>query len=189
MRSYRRFNLPMLQSTLSPDRSSQLIHSLHSILRPFLLRRLKVDVETDLPPKKEYVLYAPLSERQREVYNAVIDGRIRELLVKQGSDRVGEPGHSPVDEDEEVPLKSQVERRNAEKKGEDRPRLRQSRRTNYAVDGDDDEYFAKLESGEIEAQKQREKEKSVHEIGTEWQHKSIRASAFFNLPCRVNRLF
>ncbi|KAI0919569.1 hypothetical protein AcW1_003212 [Taiwanofungus camphoratus] len=168
------FNLPMLQSTLSPDRSSQLIHSLHSILRPFLLRRLKVDVETDLPPKKEYVLYAPLSERQREVYNAVIDGRIRELLVKQGSDRVGEPGHSPVDEDEEVPLKSQVERRNAEKKGEDRPRLRQSRRTNYAVDGDDDEYFAKLESGEIEAQKQREKEKSVHEIGTEWQHKSIR---------------
>jgi ATP-dependent DNA helicase len=34
-----------------------------------------------LPPKKEYVLYAPLSERQREVYDAVVKGSIRGLLA------------------------------------------------------------------------------------------------------------
>jgi ATP-dependent DNA helicase len=54
---------------------------LHEILRPFLLRRLKVDVERTLPPKKEYVLYAPLSERQCEVYDAVVKGSIRGLLA------------------------------------------------------------------------------------------------------------
>jgi ATP-dependent DNA helicase len=54
---------------------------LHEILRPFLLRRLKVDVERTLPPKKEYVLYAPLSTRQREVYDAVVKGSLRGLLA------------------------------------------------------------------------------------------------------------
>lgn len=58
-----------------------LIHKLHEILRPFLLRRLKVDVERALPPKKEYVLYAPLSKRQREVYDAVVKGSLRGLLA------------------------------------------------------------------------------------------------------------
>ena len=58
-----------------------LIHKLHEILRPFLLRRLKVDVERSLPPKKEYVLYAPLSQRQHEVYDAVVKGSLRGLLA------------------------------------------------------------------------------------------------------------
>lgn len=58
-----------------------IIHKLHEILRPFLLRRLKVDVERTLPPKKEYVLYAPLSARQREVYDAIVKGGIRGLLA------------------------------------------------------------------------------------------------------------
>ena len=58
-----------------------LIHKLHEILRPFLLRRLKVDVERSLPPKKEYVLYAPLSQRQREVYDAIVKGSLRGLLA------------------------------------------------------------------------------------------------------------
>jgi len=39
------------------------IHKLHKFLRPFLLLRLKVDVERALPPKKEYVLYTLLSAR------------------------------------------------------------------------------------------------------------------------------
>src|SRR5258707_4975312 len=33
------------------------------------------------PPKKEYVLYAPLSARQREVYDAVVKGSLRGLLA------------------------------------------------------------------------------------------------------------
>ena len=36
----------------------QLVGRLHGILRPFLLRRLKADVEKGLPPKKEIILKA-----------------------------------------------------------------------------------------------------------------------------------
>ena len=65
-----------------------LINKLHDILRPFLLRRLKADVERSLPPKKEYVLYALLTERQRGVYDAVVRGCLRGLLagVRSGQD-------------------------------------------------------------------------------------------------------
>lgn len=34
-----------------------LVERLHSVLRPFLLRRLKADVEKQLPQKHEHVLY------------------------------------------------------------------------------------------------------------------------------------
>ena len=77
----RRFKVPTLSNGLAESRNSLLIHKLHEILRPFLLRRLKVDVERSLPPKKEYVLYAPLSLRQHEVYDAVVKGSLRGLLA------------------------------------------------------------------------------------------------------------
>jgi len=76
-----RFKVPTLSNGLTESRNNVLIHKLHEILRPFLLRRLKVDVERTLPPKKEYVLYAPLTERQREVYDAVVKGCLRGLLA------------------------------------------------------------------------------------------------------------
>ncbi|KAH9970340.1 SNF2 family N-terminal domain-containing protein [Russula compacta] len=75
------FKIPTLSNGLVESRNTVLIHKLHEILRPFLLRRLKVDVERDLPPKKEYVLYAPLSKRQHEVYDAVVKGSLRGLLA------------------------------------------------------------------------------------------------------------
>ncbi|KAH9953446.1 SNF2 family N-terminal domain-containing protein [Russula dissimulans] len=75
------FKIPTLSNGLTESRNTVLIHKLHEILRPFLLRRLKVDVERALPPKKEYVLYAPLSKRQREVYDAVVKGSLRGLLA------------------------------------------------------------------------------------------------------------
>jgi superfamily II DNA or RNA helicase len=40
-------------------------------LRPFVLRRLKVDVAPELPPRTEVVLRLDLSEEEREVYSAV----------------------------------------------------------------------------------------------------------------------
>ena len=68
---------------LSKENSSQVITQLHEILKPFLLRRLKNDVETDLPPKKEYLLYAPLTELQKELYNSVVNGEIRRWLLER----------------------------------------------------------------------------------------------------------
>ena len=60
---------PLLTSPLLPLQVNQeLIERLHSILRPFLLRRLKADVEKSLLPKIEHVVPCPLSKRQRELY-------------------------------------------------------------------------------------------------------------------------
>lgn len=102
-----RFKIPTLSSGLAESRNSVLIHKLHEILRPFLLRRLKVDVERSLPPKKEYVLYAPLSQRQHEVYDAVVKGSLRGLLAGARPDgntreREQEQIAREIEEDEKV---------------------------------------------------------------------------------------
>ena len=46
----------------------KLVERLHMVLRPFLLRRIKADVEKSLPPKKEVKIYVGLSKMQREWY-------------------------------------------------------------------------------------------------------------------------
>ena len=46
---------------------SKLVDRLHTVLRPFLLRRLKSDVEKKLLPKKESKIYVGLSKMQREL--------------------------------------------------------------------------------------------------------------------------
>jgi ATP-dependent DNA helicase len=60
--------IPSAESILSESHSQHVITSLHGILKPFLLRRIKADVEVDLPPKKEYILYAPLTRPQVDIY-------------------------------------------------------------------------------------------------------------------------
>jgi SNF2 family DNA or RNA helicase len=102
----RRFKIPTHSNGLAESRNSILIHKLHEILRPFLLRRLKADVERSLPPKKEYVLYAPLSRRQHEVYDAVVKGSLRGLLAgapgKGAKERDQERIEREIEEDEEM---------------------------------------------------------------------------------------
>ena len=46
-----------------------LVNRLHSVLRPFILRRLKKDVEKQMPDKHEHVVECPLSKRQRQLYD------------------------------------------------------------------------------------------------------------------------
>jgi SNF2 family DNA or RNA helicase len=48
--------------------NTQLVARLHGVLRPFLLRRLKADVEKSLPGKSEHVVHCSLSKRQRRLY-------------------------------------------------------------------------------------------------------------------------
>lgn len=166
------FNLPVLQSMMSSSRSTRLIQSLHTILRPFLLRRLKTDVETSLPPKKEYVLYAPLSERQRELYDAIVNGGLRALLVKEGGTSKGKNARSN-DEEEDVPLSLEAQHRSSDGKMKSRAQLRQSTRKRYDVDGDDDEYFERLESGEVVAEHHKTKKQSAEEMGRDWQRENL----------------
>ena len=42
---------------------------LHQVLRPYLLRRLKKDVEKQMPGKYEHIVYCRLSKRQRFLYD------------------------------------------------------------------------------------------------------------------------
>jgi SNF2 family DNA or RNA helicase len=51
--------------------SEKLIQRLHAMIRPFMLRRLKVDVETQLPPKTEKIIKCQLSRRQRQLYDEI----------------------------------------------------------------------------------------------------------------------
>ena len=47
------------------DDDQTVVKRLHAVLRPFLLRRLKSDVEKALLPKKETKVYVGLSKMQR----------------------------------------------------------------------------------------------------------------------------
>ncbi|CAO1627411.1 unnamed protein product [Sympodiomycopsis kandeliae] len=68
---------------LNREDSKAVITQLHAILKPFLLRRLKTDVESTLPPKKEYLLYAPLTTYQKELYESCVHGTIRKWLLER----------------------------------------------------------------------------------------------------------
>jgi helicase SWR1 len=47
----------------------QRVAKLHTVLRPYLLRRLKRDVEKELPSKFEHLVMCPLSKRQHYLYD------------------------------------------------------------------------------------------------------------------------
>ncbi|KAF9479357.1 hypothetical protein BDN70DRAFT_878844 [Pholiota conissans] len=51
------------------DDTMQTVSKLHTVLRPYLLRRLKRDVEKELPSKYEHLMLCPLSKRQRFLYD------------------------------------------------------------------------------------------------------------------------
>ena len=51
------------------EEAKQIVRRLHGVLRPYLLRRLKADVEKQMPGKYEHVVYCKLSKRQRYLYD------------------------------------------------------------------------------------------------------------------------
>ena len=58
------------------------------ILKPFMLRRVKLDVENELSEKLEVLLYCPLTIRQRLLYMALKKKiKIEDLLQGLGSQK------------------------------------------------------------------------------------------------------
>ncbi|CAK1366197.1 Transcription regulatory protein SNF2 [Cercospora beticola] len=57
---------------LTEEESLLVIRRLHKVLRPFLLRRLKKDVEKDLPDKQERVIKCNLSALQAKLYKQLM---------------------------------------------------------------------------------------------------------------------
>ena len=48
-----------------------------------MLRRLKQDVELKLPPKKELLVYAPMSAMQQEFYTSTVDKTILDKIKEK----------------------------------------------------------------------------------------------------------
>lgn len=65
-----------------------LLTRLHSVLRPFLLRRLKKDVEKEMPSKIEHVIKCPLSKRQKELYDEFLESKSTQNTIA-GGDYIG----------------------------------------------------------------------------------------------------
>lgn len=76
------------EQLLSEERQQYLVKSLHAVLKPFLLRRVKTDVESLMPKKREYVLFAPLTPMQRELYQTILDGTSRQYLEEKSYERL-----------------------------------------------------------------------------------------------------
>ena len=57
---------------LAAEKSNQIVSKLHRILSPFMMRRLKTQVEKSMPKKKEIVLYVPMTPSQKQMYDMIL---------------------------------------------------------------------------------------------------------------------
>jgi SWI/SNF-related matrix-associated actin-dependent regulator of chromatin subfamily A member 5 len=67
---------------------SQIMNHLHKILKPFLLRRLKADVEREIPPKKEIYVECGMSVLQKEWYKSILTKDAQNMTAIKGRERV-----------------------------------------------------------------------------------------------------
>ena len=71
-------------NTSGKEGQENVIRKLHTVLRPFMLRRVKKDVACDLPPKKETKLFIGLTEMQQDWYKRVLRKDAHELNALGG---------------------------------------------------------------------------------------------------------
>ncbi|GLI64292.1 hypothetical protein VaNZ11_007476, partial [Volvox africanus] len=64
--------------------TATMVSRLHAILKPFVLRRVKTDVNIGIPPKQEVVLYAEMTEVQKKLTLALANRSLEEELDKEG---------------------------------------------------------------------------------------------------------
>ena len=87
------FNAPFAASgekiELNEEESILIIRRLHKVLRPFLLRRLKKEVETQLPDKVEHIIRCEMSALQRQLYRHMKSGY---MLVDDKDKKKGQSG-------------------------------------------------------------------------------------------------
>ena len=174
------------EQLLSEERQQYLVKSLHAVLKPFLLRRVKTDVESLMPKKREYVLYAPLTSMQRELYQAILDGTSRSYLEDKAverlsiglSSRAGTPlsirsnnGSSKrkAPSDLCTPNKSAKTSRAGTPSSVASTRSRGRPRKNYE-EVSDQKYFANLDKPESEEDEE--------ELSSEAEDEKIRAATF-----------
>ncbi|KAL2887092.1 Lymphoid-specific helicase [Ceratocystis lukuohia] len=96
-----------------------IIKKIHVVLQPLLLRRVKADVAAYLPKKREYILYAPMTKEQTDLYRAINDKDVdtREFLQNKVMERLAK---------EETPkprrsTRSQVKNKQSAENHEEKP--------------------------------------------------------------------
>ncbi|KAK7868746.1 hypothetical protein R5R35_002544 [Gryllus longicercus] len=82
------FNAPFATTgekvELNEEETILIIRRLHKVLRPFLLRRLKKEVESQLPDKVEYIIKCDMSGLQRILYSHMQN---KGVLLTDGSEK------------------------------------------------------------------------------------------------------
>ena len=75
---------------IGDEMKKDLVKKIHLILQPLLLRRIKQDVAAYLPKKREYVLFAPMSLEQTDLYNVLSDKHVdpRQYLEKRAVEAI-----------------------------------------------------------------------------------------------------
>ena len=61
-----------MTETEKEKRNQNVIQQLHRILKPFLLRRIKKEVEKSLPPKIEIHVQVGITEQQKKIYRDLL---------------------------------------------------------------------------------------------------------------------
>ncbi|MEC4176131.1 SNF2-related protein [Adlercreutzia sp. R7] len=108
--SYERFRERYELGILGEDEEAA--SRLRALVEPFLLRRRKADVLTDLPAKCENVRYVPLGPEQRRLYDGA-EQRLREDLnaqKRQNSSRANRRGHLAEAEKSSVEVLAELTR-------------------------------------------------------------------------------
>ena len=70
--------------------SNERLQHLNARIKPFLLRRTKEQVATELPPKTEIIHWVDLNEAQRDVYETMrlaMDKKVRDEITRKGVGR------------------------------------------------------------------------------------------------------
>lgn len=80
MRFRERFEIPVLGG------DEDAAQRLQTLVGPFMLRRLKADVLSDLPDKLESVVYTPMTDEQQRLY-AASEQQLRDALTEQKNNR------------------------------------------------------------------------------------------------------
>ncbi|XP_069466693.1 lymphoid-specific helicase [Ambystoma mexicanum] len=132
------------EGIVASEREQNILHMLHQILTPFLLRRLKSDVTLEVPPKREVIVYAPLTKKQEAFYTAILNKTIVKMLK--------------LDKEEEQ--KTQLTPTG-------RPKRRSRRLVNYSEHEDDDPEQFETYINQLIMQ-QEEQERPVLDVHLPW---------------------
>ncbi|XP_066249805.1 lymphoid-specific helicase-like [Euwallacea similis] len=70
------------EKLIQEEESNNIVSKLQTVLKPFMLRRMKKDVFIEMVPKKDVTVFCPMTDIQIKLYNLVIDKNLTALIRK-----------------------------------------------------------------------------------------------------------